>query len=418
MKILLVNPPFYRFMGLEQDYVPLSLLAVGSQMKDYGMDVFIKNMEIDSNLHYEGYVGRGNHYHQYIEALDNINHPVWCDLSDVINEVKPDWVGVNVLNVKFKSAKKVLDIARDQGLKLMVGGNHPTMNPNAYDKDVRVYKGEYESMGTKSRANLDETPFPDYDILLDKYSPDGYAHIISSRGCPYRCGFCASHLMWGSRVTYKGVDRILEEMEYVYHRFHPEYFTFWDEVFLLNKKRLREFCSKYNIPAKWRCDTRADNITDEIIKMMKDAGCDQVSVGIECSDNNILKHIEKDENTDDFERAAEILNKYEIQWKAYMIIGFPQDTEETIRNSIDFVKKLRPSRITLSFFTPYEGTDLYDEVRILGFIDKNYDEASYSHQSPHNHFCPKITRKNYDILKKQITEEIDLYNQETLKTWI
>ena len=405
-------------MGLEQDYVPLSLLAVGSQMATKGFEVAIKNMEVGPDLHYEGYAGRGKQYDNYLKALQADDHPVWVELNNVISEQNPDWIGINVLNVKFKSALKVIEIAKSYGIDVIVGGNHPSMEPEAYyDYDVLIKRWEYEPLECERLQDLDETAFPNFDILLDKYSPDGYAHILSSRGCPYNCRFCASQLMWNRKVTYKSVDRLLQEMEYIYKRFKPEWFTFWDEVFTLNKKRLKEFCDKYNLPAQWRCDTRADVLTDEMVKMMKGAGCGQMSIGVECANDDMLKYIGKNETTDDFRRAAAILNKHEIQWKAYMIVGFPKDTEKTIRDSLDFVKSLQPFRITLSFFTPYEGTDLYQEVKALGLISDGYDEAIYSHQSPHNYFCPKITRKRYDIIKDEVTKEIDLYNEQALKIW-
>ena len=416
MKVLLINPPFYRFMGLEQDYVPLSLLAVGSKMVEQGHEVLLKNMEVGYDMFYKGYSDRGSNYHNYLDALKNNEHPVWAELSDLIKNVNPDKIGVNILNVKYQSALKILDIARFDGKSLIVGGNHPTMEPNVYAKDITVFEGEYESSG-KRMMNLDDTPMPNFDILLDKYSPNGYAHILSSRGCPFNCRFCASKNMWDRKVTYKSVDRILEEMAMVYRKFKPTYFTFWDEVFTINKYRLKEFCSEYDLPVKWRCDTRADSITDESVKMMKDAGCGQMSIGVESGDNSTLKYIGKNETTDDFKKAASILNRHGIQWKAYMIVGFPKDTEKRIRKSIDFVKSLEPFRITLSFFTPYEGTDLYNEVKALGLIDKFYDKAIYSHQSPHNYFCPKIKRLRYDQLKKEITKEIDHYNKKALKTW-
>jgi len=416
MKVLLINPPFYRFMGLEQDYVPLSLLAVGSKMVEQGHEVLLKNMEVGYDMFYKGYSDRGSNYHSYLDALKNNEHPVWAELSDLIKNVNPDKIGVNILNVKYQSALKILDIARFHGKSLIVGGNHPTMEPNVYAKDITVFEGEYESSG-KRMMNLDDTPMPNFDILLDKYSPNGYAHILSSRGCPFNCRFCASKNMWDRKVTYKSVDRILEEMAMVYRKFKPTYFTFWDEVFTINKYRLKEFCSEYDLPVKWRCDTRADSITDESVKMMKDAGCGQMSIGVESGDNSTLKYIGKNETTDDFKKAASILNRHGIQWKAYMIVGFPKDTEKRIRKSIDFVKSLEPFRITLSFFTPYEGTDLYNEVKALGLIDKFYDKAIYSHQSPHNYFCPKIKRLRYDQLKKEITKEIDHYNKKALKTW-
>ena len=223
--------------------------------------------------------------------------------------------------------------------------------------------------------------------------------------------------MWDRKVTYKSVDRIISEMRYVNNRFKSDYFTFWDETFTVNKRRITEFCSKYDVPAKWRCDTRADTITEEMVRMMKSAGCGQMSLGLESGDNETLKHIKKGETTDDFVRAAEILNKQEIEWKAYMIIGFPTDTEESIMKSIEFIKSLKPFRITLSFFTPYPGTDLFDEVKSLGLINESYDMSLFSHQSPHNYFCPKIPKEKYLVLRDVITKDIDNYNKEGLKTW-
>lgn len=415
--ILLINPPFYRFLSLEQDYVPLSLLAVGSKMSADGETVRIKNMEVGAG-HYVGYSERASNYDIYLESLNNPEHEVWQELRKTIEDLKPDKIGINVLNVKYQSALKIIGIAKEYQIPVIVGGNHPTTEPEAYPKDIEVFCGEYESLG--ERIRLDETPFPDFDILLDKYSPNGYAHILTSRGCPFSCAhcrFCASNVMWGCKVTYKSIDRILQEMRYINEHFKSDYFTFWDETFTINKKRIKEFCSKYDIPAKWRCDTRADAITDEMVQMMHSSGCGQMSLGIESGDNMILRYIKKGENTDDFFRAAEILNRYGIMWKAYMIIGFPKDTEETILKSIEFVKSLNPFRITLSFFTPYRGTDLYEETKAMGLITDNYDMSLFSHQSPHNYFCPLIPKERYFEIRDLITEDIDNYNKEALRSW-
>jgi hypothetical protein len=198
--ILLINPPFYRFLGLEQDYVPLSLLAVGSKMKSEGKEVLIKNMEVGGS-HYVGYSERSSNYDIYIESLNNSEHEVWQELRNTIEEYKPDTIGINVLNVKYKSALKIIDIAKEYGIPVIVGGNHPTMEPESYPKDIEVFCGEYESNGNRLK-DLDDTPFPNFDLLLDKYSPNGYAHILSSRGCPFECHFCASKVMWGRKVTW------------------------------------------------------------------------------------------------------------------------------------------------------------------------------------------------------------------------
>ena len=157
-------------------------------------------------------------------------------------------------------------------------------------------------------------------------------------------------------------------------------------------KRVFEFADKYDVDAKWRCDTRADSLDEDVLKAMISANMGQVSLGIETSDNETLSKIGKNETQSDFIKAAELLGKYNVQWKAYMIVGFPTDTEEKILKSIEFVKMLKPFRITLSFFTPYIGTPLYEETKEMGLITDNYDMSLVSHQSPHNYFCPLIPR--------------------------
>jgi len=415
VKVLLINPPFYRFMGLEQDYVPLSLLAVGSKLLEEGNTVYLRNMEVGESLVYEGYCGRVENYDKYIESLteDNI---VWKTLEKDIEDIKPDKIGISVLNVKHKSALKIISIADKCGIPVFVGGHHPTILPESYPQNVKVFKGEFESGGCRVEI-LDELPFPRYDILLDEYSPNGYAHVITARGCPYGCRFCASLNVWGRKVTFKSAPRILREMEYIENTFHCDYFTIWDETFTLNPRRLKEFCSAYSLNSKWRCDTRADTIDEEMIKMMTGSGCGQMSIGIECADNTMLKRIGKHERVEDFKKAAEILNKYNVQWKAYCMLGFPGEKEVDLINTIDFAKSLKPFRITLSFFTPYVGTDLFGECEDLGLIDKDFDFAMHAHQSPHNYFCPDIPRERYFDIRARLSGEVDEYNRTALKTW-
>lgn len=411
MKILLVNPPFTRFLGLEQDYVPLSLLAVGSKLKENGHDVFIKNMEIDKTLQYSGYENRIKNHDKYLQGIKDNNHYIWQEFREVIQKINPDKIGITVLNVKYKSTMKLVEIIKEFGIDIMVGGHHPTLNKKCY-QDIEVCVGEFEGRGHRIK-DLDSLPFPDFDILMDKYSPNGYAHLVSSRGCSYKCRFCASNIIWKRRVTFKSIDRIIAEMKYVHDRFYSNYFTFWDETFTINKKRVLEFCRKYNISAKWRCDTRADSIDLELLRMMKNAGCGQISMGIESGVNRILKYINKGETINQYKYVADIFNKVDMEWKAYCVVGFPEETEEDIRTTVKFVKSLNPTRITLSIFTPYQGTSLYDECK--PFVSG--DSSMFAHQSPYNFFSKRIPKKKYKKLMIDISSEIDLYNREVLKYW-
>jgi len=417
MKMLLINPPFYRFLGLEQDYVPISLQSVGTKLIEDGHEVYLKNLEIGENTHYLGYTQRSSNYDKFVKSINDDEHFIWKELHNTIQTIKPDKIGISVLNVKYKTTLKIIDIVNEYNIPIMVGGSHPTILPNSYPENVEIYKGEFESLNGDRVKNLDTLPLPNYDMLLDSYSPNGYAHMLSSRGCPFDCAFCASKIMWNRRVTYKSVDRVLMEMKYIKTRFNSDYFTFWDETWTMNKKRVLEFSEKYNLDAMWRCDTRADSLDEEMIIAMKKSNLGQLSMGIETSDEYILKTINKNETQKDFIKAAELLSKHDIQWKAYMIIGFPEDTEEKILNSLEFIKKLNPFRITLSFFTPYVGTQLYEQTKSMGLIDDNYDMSLFSHQSPHNYFCPLIPKERYQKLKNLVTNAVDNYNENALKIW-
>jgi len=415
MKILLLNPPFYRFIGLEQDYVPLSLLAVGSQLSKEGHEVKIKNLEVDKGLSYQGYKNRSDSFDKYEVGLATDNE-VWSELRKTIEEINPEAVGITVLSVKHKSALKIINIVDEYRIDIFVGGPHLSIYPNAFS-GVKIIRGEFESRGGERIKDLDTLPMPNYDMLLDTYSPNGYSHIVSSRGCPYLCKFCASNNMWKRKVTFKSAARIIREMKDIKDRFKSDSFTFWDETFTINKVRLLDFCFNYNIDAKWNCDTRADVLDEEMLIAMKRANCQHLSLGVESGKQHILDEIGKGETIDDFKRAAELLNKHSIQWKAYCIIGFPQETEDDIFETLRFLKSLKPFRITLSFFTPYKGTELYDYCVDKKIISNNFDPSQYAHQSPHNYFCPKISRKRYNEIKKTISSEIDEYNLEAIKSW-
>ena len=417
MRTLLVNPPFFRFLGLEQDYVPLSLLAVGSQMAADGDHVLIKNMEIGSGLGYQGYTKRAGGWERYLAGLADTHNSVWNDLRELIVYYNPDRIGVTVLNVKFRSFQVIHKIAREYGIPVFAGGPHTVIEPESYPEDVEICSGEYESRLHDNRAKLDSLPFPNFDILLDSYSKNAYAHLITSRGCPFHCRFCSSEVIWQRKVTLKSADRIISEMNQIVKQFGSDYFTFWDEVFTLNKPRLHEFCEKYSLPAKWRCDTRADALTDAVVRMMVDAGCGQMSVGVESGVDHILKYIGKGENTAQYARAADALHKNGVEWKAYCIIGFPEETIEDMRQTVEFVKSLHPFRITLSFFTPYKGTPLYAECLERGLLQQDSAINDFFHQGPNNYFCTKMTKQEYSQIREEISQEVDNYNREALLKW-
>jgi radical SAM superfamily enzyme YgiQ (UPF0313 family) len=148
---------------------------------------------------------------------------------------------------------------------------------------------------------------------------------------------------------------------------------------------------------------------------MAAAGCKQMSIGVESGVDSILRYIGKGETTSDYIRAAESLNKHGVVWKAYCIIGFPEETQEDILETVRFVKNLGPARITLSLFTPYLGTPLYEECLERGLLRRS--ETDLFHQGPTNFFSTTMTQKEFYTLRDRVSAEVDAYNTAALSTW-
>jgi radical SAM superfamily enzyme YgiQ (UPF0313 family) len=223
--------------------------------------------------------------------------------------------------------------------------------------------------------------------------------------------------MWQRKVSVKSPQRLLTEMTEVVQKFGSDVFTFWDETFTLGKSRLLEFCRIYDLPAKWNCDTRANSLDEEMLVAMKQAKCQHISVGVESGRQHVLDYIKKGEKLADFVRAAELLHSLGIQWKAYVIAGFPIETEADMFETIRFVKSLQPFRITFSAFTPYPGTELFEECVAKNLITREYDPSRFAHQSPHNYFAPKVPKERHLEVMRMLMQDVDDYNKSAIESW-
>lgn len=389
-------------MGLEQDYIPLSLLYVSSYYKKMGYNVYIKNLEIGDCLSYRGYEDRTKLFNTYLALVDKDDHPVWEELRRTIIEVDPSFVGITTMNAKLKSIQKIVSICRKLGKSVLLGGPGVTTSPSKYSPSPSIRKGILPIL---------DYPMDLYDHLLDTYGPNAYGHMITSIGCPFKCKFCSSNTIHGRKVKFIDLDSVIDKINYIYNRFRPDMFHFWDETFTLKKSRVLEFCRRFPVKVGWRCDSRVDVLDKDIIKALKDAGCTQINVGIECGDDKLLKEIGKDITIDQIKRVTDMINDVGLSWNAYCIIGFPEETAEEMYKSLYFIQSLFPNRITLSSFTPYEGSELYERCRELDLIDNTFDPSLYSHQSSNNHFNIHTTKDEYDKIWIEISREVDKYNK-------
>ena len=246
---------------------------------------------------------------------------------------------------------------------------------------------------TKHLSDLDSLPFPAWDLL--KGFPKNYrpafhsyrrlpqANIILTRGCPYACSFC-DRSVFGNKIYSHSVDYAIEMIEYLVKDFGIKEISIKDDTFLLSPERVAEFCQRIRqkrIDLTWSCNGRVNTITEDILREMKSAGCWLISYGIESGSPKMLKKMAKDINLGQVREALRLTRSSGIVAKGFFMIGIPGETEESLRQTLDFVNELPLDELNVNFFTPFPGSRLYAEVIAEGFKPEfcrmNMTEPSY-----------------------------------------
>ena len=217
--------------------------------------------------------------------------------------------------------------------------------------------------------NLDELPYP----ALKHFSLDNYRvfgrkiiPVITSRGCPFQCSFCITSRVFGKRTRMRTAENVVDELEWLKSEFNPDAFTFFDDTFTLDKARTYSICDeiiKREIDIPWDCQTRVDQITPEILTKMKKAGCEIVTFGIESGCQHILNAINKNTSVEKNERGIRMVKNAGLSVVTSVIIGFPGETLETMKETLSFIHRLKPDDAYVCIATPYPGTDLYRIVQ-------------------------------------------------------
>lgn len=223
--------------------------------------------------------------------------------------------------------------------------------------------------------NLDDLPFPAYDLLPDLncyhtgvLAPP-FALVATSRGCPFSCTFCA----YGkSKYRVRSVENVIAEIKWLKEKFKIKSFLFFDDTISLISGRTEEIAKrmieeKLN-DLKWVCCTRANLVNFEMLKLMKQAGMVEIAIGIETGAEEIQKNINKGVSLDSIRQCAKWCHKLGILFYGLVIIGLPGETEETVKESIKFIKEIDPFYTQFCFATPFPNTEIYNYYKKNGFL--------------------------------------------------
>jgi radical SAM superfamily enzyme YgiQ (UPF0313 family) len=221
--------------------------------------------------------------------------------------------------------------------------------------------------------NLDELPRPAYHYFaLDKYQFFGkrILPILTSRGCPFQCSYCVSSRMIGKTFRPRDPNHVVDELEWLKSEYRAGAFSFYDDAFTYDGPRAIKICEeikKRNIGVPWDCQTRVDRISKEILAKMRDADCQLVSFGAESGCQKILDSVNKRTTIEQNEKAIKMAKEIGLSVAMSVIIGYPGETENTLKQTFDFIRRTKADYVYLCLATPYPGTSLRSTLQDLGW---------------------------------------------------
>jgi anaerobic magnesium-protoporphyrin IX monomethyl ester cyclase len=302
-----------------------------------------------------------------------------------------DFYGVTSYCTSMRFTRKLAMLVKGN---LIVGGANPSAIPDAYHfaKHVVIGPGEVAlasivSGKTKDRVVIggpvDAGLFPAFDLVdLNSYHRriNGLPSvpILTSRGCPYHCAFCGLDLMHGlSGSLFSTPQQVVDMVQRVIDDCGVRAINFQDDIFTLNRKRLFQLLDLL-VPLNivFRCHGRAGTDNEEVYKRLAESGCKQVSWGIESGSQQILDRMHKQVTVQENHDVIQWAKKYGITARAFFVIGFPGETEETLEETKRFIINADPDQYFVSNFIPYPGTPVWKSPQDFGVvrISKDFDQ--------------------------------------------
>ena len=392
-KIILVNPPYeqvasgYSFVKrITSRFPSLGLLQLAAEVRLHGYQPAI----IESDI------------------FD-------LDVAAVVNRIiaeQPAYVGITLFTVGVCNAAAIAREIKQQApaIKIIVGGPHiSSMGPETMQRfpefdfavigegeqiltgllDVLEEEGDLTSVagiiyrngpfmqqtnGHVTNVILDKLPMPAWDLLPNfpkAYKPAIYdfprgpvASIAASRGCPFHCKFCDTST-FGARVRHYSPIKVFEMMKLLHETHGVRHIMFVDDLFLASKMRTTELCNRLlesGLKLTWSCTARVDTVKPDILRLMKKAGCWEISFGLESGSNELLQKMDKAIAVEKSEQAVQWTSEAGIRTKGLFMLGYPGENEETIQQTKEFVRRIPMTIMNLSKFTPYPGSPIYRDI--------------------------------------------------------
>ncbi|MBN3038385.1 MAG: radical SAM protein [Candidatus Omnitrophica bacterium] len=258
-------------------------------------------------------------------------------------------------------------IIRDLVVAMSKGENWQALKGIGYCKNTGLCVNDYYPL----IKDLDELPFVDWSLLSKKaryFNPlikrHPYVTDLTTRGCPEKCTFCMAPGFYGNKVRARSAENVIAGFrEHVQKGIKEVYLR--DEMFTTFKARNKEIYErliKENIDLTWLCSSRVDSLDRETMRLMKKSGCHTIKFGVESGVQQLLDNVKKRISIKQTEDAFRWAREAGLNTHAHVMLGLPGETKETIKETLRFIKRIRPTTATFGIVTPYPGTALFEQV--------------------------------------------------------
>lgn len=350
-------------------------------------------------------------------AIDDISHE---QLTNIVSGYK--LIGISTWGFNLKNVQSTIELIRKNTDATIIAGG-PTAHLAKADYMIlgeaeisfklfvtKFMAGDFESLvklpgvgnqysvpqfPTIFNGNLDDLGLIDYEKLqLDKYLSSGYlyrmfslkgdfrsAPIIATRGCPYRCKFCTASLLMGRKVRKHSVDYILSTIDLLYKKHSVEQISFLDDNLTFDMDYAKSLCEAiikmkerrgYRFILTTSNGVRVNRLDEELLRLMKRAGWCEIVIAPESGSPNTLKRMRKDIDLVDVNDKVEMIHRHRMNAVGIFMYGYPGETKADLMLTQEYIMNSKFDRVLLSYFTPYPGTPIYDDLVNAGEIDSDF----------------------------------------------
>lgn len=395
-RVLLIVPPgtleesYGRLSSAAGELPMLGLAYIASALRDQGHDVLVIDYEVNG-------------------------WPLTRVRPD-IESYKPDVVGMTAYITNMRRCAAVAKVAKEvrEDITVILGGPQVSVFPDegfvspdidmiALSEGEVIIRNVMNSLGDEKKLqkvkgiwfrsvsgeivknereglldNLDHIPPPAIDLYeMHKYFPAVHirgkkvAHLLTSRGCPFKCTFCETKLTFGRSFRYHSTTRALEDLDSLVTQGY-ESFLFFDDIFTANKKRVIDLCEGiiakgWNI--QWACWTRTDCVSEEMLAAMKKAGCYLITFGAESGNDELLTLIKKNLTVSKNFEGIAMARKHGFLTMSSFMLGLPTETPEMTLKTIQFAIDSGLDYAVFPITEPYPGTELWVDAQTFGTFD-------------------------------------------------